>query len=115
MSFFYFYRYVSYESCSHFDPPPPPGILCCSFQAYFLRRAQFILHYPSKEDWQKDRAVKLLEPEFFDRGRVASKHGALRVVLQAASCGARWDECFASGDSCRSRELLRQKTTQRAT
>ena len=65
------------------------------FQAYFLRDAKFMLHYPSSGDWRFDPAQQLLPP--YLKRAPNNKREAMRVVLQAVTCGERWAECFPVG------------------
>ena len=64
------------------------------FQAYALRAAKFILHYPSQDDWRNDPAYRDgLLPMYMGRAP-ETKADALRVALQATSCGTEWSKCF---------------------
>lgn len=65
------------------------------FQSYELRLANFVLHYPSHEDWRKDPAQLggLLGAMYLGHA-AQTKAEAVRLALQGTSCGEDWGSCF---------------------
>ena len=65
------------------------------FQSYELRLANFVLHYPSQEDWRKDPAQLggLLGAMYLGHA-ARTKAEAVRLALQGTSCGKDWGSCF---------------------
>ena len=65
------------------------------FQSYELRSANFVLRYPSEEDWRKDPAQLggLLGAMYLGHA-AQTKAEALRLALQGTSCGEDWGSCF---------------------